>query len=90
MKNIKKFLFNNWYASCIIYHDPACRKTQITSLVFASCTSERAKNAAISLLPIIGWIRTYPIKEWLLNDIVSGVSTGLVAVLQGNILRSSY
>ncbi|XP_048012270.1 uncharacterized protein LOC125245645 [Megalobrama amblycephala] len=50
---------------------------------YFTCTSERAKNAAISLLPIIGWIRIYPIKEWLLNDIVSGVSTGLVAVLQG-------
>lgn len=66
------------------------KKRQITPLVFAycfaSCTSERAKNAAVSLLPIIGWIKVYPIKEWLLNDIVSGVSTGLVAVLQGNIL----
>lgn len=76
--------------SCIKYHDPACRKTQITSLVFASCSSERAKNAALSLLPIIGWIRIYSFKEWLLNDIVSGISTGLVAVLQGNILWRSY
>uniref|UniRef100_A0A8C1DSX7 Solute carrier family 26 member 3, tandem duplicate 2 n=1 Tax=Cyprinus carpio carpio TaxID=630221 RepID=A0A8C1DSX7_CYPCA len=51
--------------------------------LFASCTSERAKNTAISLLPIIGWMKTYSFKEWLLNDILSGVSTGLVAVLQG-------
>ncbi|KAK7130120.1 hypothetical protein R3I94_009034 [Phoxinus phoxinus] len=50
---------------------------------YFTCTSERAKNAAVSLLPVIGWIRIYSIKEWLLNDIVSGVSTGLVAVLQG-------
>uniref|UniRef100_A0A8C1ZWG4 Solute carrier family 26 member 3, tandem duplicate 2 n=1 Tax=Cyprinus carpio TaxID=7962 RepID=A0A8C1ZWG4_CYPCA len=48
-----------------------------------SCTSERAKNTAVSLLPIIGWMKIYSIKDWLLNDIVSGVSTGLVAVLQG-------
>uniref|UniRef100_A0A8C2HSK7 Chloride anion exchanger-like n=1 Tax=Cyprinus carpio TaxID=7962 RepID=A0A8C2HSK7_CYPCA len=47
------------------------------------CTSERAKNTAISLLPIIGWMKTYSFKDWLLNDILSGVSTGLVAVLQG-------
>uniref|UniRef100_A0A8C1J6N9 Solute carrier family 26 member 3, tandem duplicate 2 n=1 Tax=Cyprinus carpio TaxID=7962 RepID=A0A8C1J6N9_CYPCA len=51
--------------------------------LFASCTSERAKNTAVSLLPIIGWMKIYSIKDWLLNDIVSGVSTGLVAVLQG-------
>ncbi|XP_056311613.1 solute carrier family 26 member 3, tandem duplicate 2 [Danio aesculapii] len=51
--------------------------------LYFTCTSERAKNAALSLLPVIGWMKIYSIKEWLLNDIVSGVSTGLVAVLQG-------
>ncbi|KAI7791637.1 solute carrier family 26 [Triplophysa rosa] len=50
---------------------------------YFTCNSKRAKNAALSLLPIIGWIKIYSIKEWLLNDIVSGISTGLVAVLQG-------
>lgn len=50
---------------------------------YFTCTSERAKNAAVSLLPIIGWMKIYSIKDWLLTDIVSGVSTGLVAVLQG-------
>uniref|UniRef100_A0A6Q2Y6T2 STAS domain-containing protein n=1 Tax=Esox lucius TaxID=8010 RepID=A0A6Q2Y6T2_ESOLU len=45
--------------------------------------SKRVKNAALSLLPIVGWMRIYRLKEWLLSDIVSGVSTGLVAVLQG-------
>ncbi|XP_026089238.1 solute carrier family 26 member 3 [Carassius auratus] len=48
-----------------------------------SCDRNRAKNAALSLLPIIGWMKNYNIKEWLLGDIVSGISTGLVAVLQG-------
>uniref|UniRef100_A0A8C7E0Z8 Solute carrier family 26 member 3 n=1 Tax=Oncorhynchus kisutch TaxID=8019 RepID=A0A8C7E0Z8_ONCKI len=47
------------------------------------CDLKRAKNAALSLLPFIGWMRIYQLKEWLLSDIVSGVSTGLVAVLQG-------
>uniref|UniRef100_A0AAY4DKR2 SLC26A/SulP transporter domain-containing protein n=1 Tax=Denticeps clupeoides TaxID=299321 RepID=A0AAY4DKR2_9TELE len=47
------------------------------------CDSKRAKNAALSLLPIIGWLKIYRVKEWLLSDIVSGISTGLVAVLQG-------
>lgn len=47
------------------------------------CDAKRAKTAALSLLPIIGWIKIYQVKEWLISDIVSGVSTGLVAVLQG-------
>ncbi|TRY93126.1 hypothetical protein DNTS_016472 [Danionella cerebrum] len=50
---------------------------------YFTCTSERAKSAAVSLLPVIGWMKIYSIREWLLSDIVSGVSTGLVAVLQG-------
>ncbi|KAJ8381632.1 hypothetical protein SKAU_G00024100 [Synaphobranchus kaupii] len=50
---------------------------------YFTCDSKRAKNAALSLFPVIGWMRIYRIKEWLMSDIVSGVSTGLVAVLQG-------
>lgn len=52
-------------------------------LCCSRCDAKRVKNIALSLLPIVGWIKIYRIKEWLLNDIVSGVSTGLVAVLQG-------
>ncbi|GLD74964.1 chloride anion exchanger-like protein [Lates japonicus] len=50
---------------------------------YFKCDAKRAKNAALSLLPVIGWMKIYRIKEWLVSDIVSGVSTGLVAVLQG-------
>ncbi|KAM6962055.1 chloride anion exchanger-like [Tautogolabrus adspersus] len=50
---------------------------------YFTCDAERAKNAALSLLPVIGWMKNYRLKDWLLSDIVSGVSTGLVAVLQG-------
>uniref|UniRef100_A0A4W4DRV4 STAS domain-containing protein n=1 Tax=Electrophorus electricus TaxID=8005 RepID=A0A4W4DRV4_ELEEL len=48
-----------------------------------SCDGKRVKNALLSLLPIIAWMKIYRLKEWLLGDVVSGVSTGLVAVLQG-------
>ena len=59
------------------------RLTKNGVCVNCSCDLKRAKNAALSLLPFIGWMRIYQLKEWLLSDIVSGVSTGLVAVLQG-------
>lgn len=55
----------------------------IYTSVESSCDSKRAKNAALSLLPIIGWMKIYRIKEWLLGDVVSGISTGLVAIMQG-------
>ncbi|XP_006859336.1 PREDICTED: chloride anion exchanger [Chrysochloris asiatica] len=47
------------------------------------CSSQKAKRIALSLFPIASWLPAYRIKEWLLSDIVSGISTGLVAVLQG-------
>ncbi|XP_061815030.1 chloride anion exchanger-like [Nerophis lumbriciformis] len=60
------------------------RKTGLDHLKqYFTCDARRAKNAVMSLLPIIGWMKIYRIKEWLLSDIVSGISTGLVAVLQG-------
>ncbi|XP_006882692.1 PREDICTED: chloride anion exchanger [Elephantulus edwardii] len=48
-----------------------------------SCSSRKAKKIALSFLPIASWLPAYQIKKWLLSDIVSGISTGLVAVLQG-------
>ncbi|RXN21245.1 chloride anion exchanger-like protein [Labeo rohita] len=67
-------------------HAKVCRKHKglLDHVIqYFTCTSKRAKNATVSLLPIIGWMKIYSIKDWLLNDIVSGISTGLVSVLQG-------
>ncbi|XP_069621141.1 chloride anion exchanger-like [Ranitomeya imitator] len=47
------------------------------------CSSKKAKTIALSFFPIISWLPNYRFKEWILSDIISGVTTGLVAVLQG-------
>ncbi|KAM3833265.1 chloride anion exchanger [Vipera latastei] len=47
------------------------------------CTPQRAKSAALHLFPVASWLPAYQIKNWLLSDLVSGISTGLVAILQG-------
>ncbi|XP_067111103.1 chloride anion exchanger-like [Osmerus mordax] len=47
------------------------------------CNSKRAKNLGLSLLPVIGWMRIYQLRKWLLGDVVSGISVGLVSVMQG-------
>ncbi|XP_034019239.1 chloride anion exchanger-like [Thalassophryne amazonica] len=60
------------------------RKTPLDHVKqYLICDTKRVKNVALSLLPITGWMRSYRIKEWLLGDVVSGISTGLVAVMQG-------
>ncbi|XP_069318046.1 chloride anion exchanger [Eulemur rufifrons] len=48
-----------------------------------SCSTQKAKGIVLSLFPVVSWLPGYRLKEWLLSDIVSGISTGLVAVLQG-------
>ena len=64
-----------------------CRHSSMRCLLLLFCVyrwdTRRAKAAGQSLLPIIGWMRIYQVKNWLLGDILSGVSTGLVAVMQG-------
>lgn len=59
-------------------------KTTMNHIVeYFSCNSERLKKIGLSLLPVIGWMRSYQLKQWLMGDVVSGVSTGLVAIMQG-------
>ncbi|OXB60539.1 hypothetical protein ASZ78_007442 [Callipepla squamata] len=48
-----------------------------------SCSRKKAFQITKSFLPILEWLPNYRVKEWLVNDIISGVSTGLVATLQG-------
>ncbi|KAK5896172.1 hypothetical protein CgunFtcFv8_009802 [Champsocephalus gunnari] len=59
-------------------------KTSLDHLkAYLTCDSKRAKNAVLSFLPIIGWMRIYRVREWLLGDVVSGISTGMLAIMQG-------
>ncbi|XP_036812940.1 prestin isoform X3 [Oncorhynchus mykiss] len=47
------------------------------------CSSERAKAIALSFLPILTWLPSYPVKEYLFGDLVSGLSTGVMQLPQG-------
>ncbi|XP_053572550.1 pendrin-like [Bombina bombina] len=48
-----------------------------------SCTSRKAYRVVKSILPVLDWLPQYRWKEWFVNDLISGVSTGLVGTLQG-------
>lgn len=50
---------------------------------FCRCSSEKAKAAVLSSLPILTWLPSYPVKEYLFSDVVSGLSTGVVQLPQG-------
>ncbi|XP_030072408.1 pendrin [Microcaecilia unicolor] len=48
-----------------------------------SCSAKKALQITKSFFPVLDWLPKYRVKEWILNDIISGVSTGLVGTLQG-------
>ncbi|XP_029017915.1 prestin [Betta splendens] len=47
------------------------------------CSSQRAKAAVLSCLPILTWLPSYPVKKYLFSDVVSGLSTAVVQLPQG-------
>ncbi|XP_038594458.1 prestin [Micropterus salmoides] len=47
------------------------------------CSSKRAKAAVFSFLPILTWLPSYPVKQYLFSDVISGLSTGVVQLPQG-------
>uniref|UniRef100_A0A8C5DR86 STAS domain-containing protein n=1 Tax=Gouania willdenowi TaxID=441366 RepID=A0A8C5DR86_GOUWI len=52
-------------------------------MLFHRCSSQKAKSAALSFLPILTWLPYYPVKQYLFSDVVSGLSTGVVQLPQG-------
>uniref|UniRef100_A0A8C5QZA8 Solute carrier family 26 member 5 n=1 Tax=Leptobrachium leishanense TaxID=445787 RepID=A0A8C5QZA8_9ANUR len=49
----------------------------------SQCTVKKAKSQLYSFLPILKWLPRYPVKEYLLGDIISGLSTGVMQLPQG-------
>lgn len=47
------------------------------------CSSDRARSILCSVLPILSWLPSYPVREFIFSDVVSGLSTGVVQLPQG-------
>ncbi|XP_060622147.2 solute carrier family 26 member 6 isoform X1 [Anolis sagrei] len=55
-----------------------CAKTQKIR-----CSASTAKSLLFRFIPILTWLPRYPVKEWLLGDIISGFSVGIMHLPQG-------
>uniref|UniRef100_A0A8B9VQJ8 Solute carrier family 26 member 3 n=1 Tax=Anas zonorhyncha TaxID=75864 RepID=A0A8B9VQJ8_9AVES len=51
--------------------------------LYFRCSRQKAKRIALRFFPIVSWLPAYRFREWILSDIISGINTGLVSVLQG-------
>ncbi|KAJ0037047.1 hypothetical protein NL108_016423 [Boleophthalmus pectinirostris] len=47
------------------------------------CSAQRARALVFSLLPVLSWLPSYPFKQYIFSDVVSGLSTGVVQLPQG-------
>ncbi|NWU76395.1 S26A6 protein, partial [Onychorhynchus coronatus] len=47
------------------------------------CTGSTAKSLLFRFLPFLHWLPRYPVKDWLLGDITSGFSVGIMHLPQG-------
>ncbi|NWW61578.1 S26A6 protein, partial [Ifrita kowaldi] len=47
------------------------------------CSGSAAKSLLFRFLPFLHWLPRYPIKDWLLGDIISGFSVGIMHLPQG-------
>lgn len=47
------------------------------------CSVSTAKSLLLRFLPFLRWLPRYPVKDWLLGDIASGFSVGIMHLPQG-------
>ncbi|NXE51208.1 S26A6 protein, partial [Casuarius casuarius] len=47
------------------------------------CSASAAKSLLFQFLPFLHWLPRYPVKDWLLGDILSGFSVGIMHLPQG-------
>uniref|UniRef100_A0A7N6FLK2 STAS domain-containing protein n=1 Tax=Anabas testudineus TaxID=64144 RepID=A0A7N6FLK2_ANATE len=72
------------YDETFIRSTPFKKPQLIAHLVlFHRCSSHKAKAALLSFLPILSWLPSYPVKQYLFSDVVSGLSTAVVQLPQG-------
>ncbi|XP_069766018.1 prestin isoform X2 [Narcine bancroftii] len=60
------------------------RKSSIKEkfLQYFRCSTVKAKAKLFSFIPILLWLPSYPIKEYILGDVISGLSTGVMQLPQ--------
>lgn len=52
-------------------------------LCLLRCTPKKVRNIIYMFLPITKWLPAYKFKEYVLGDLVSGISTGVLQLPQG-------
>lgn len=85
MYRVERPVFNEGYIDSELLHrkkrTPKSFQRRIAEHL--RCSSDKAKSVVFGFLPILTWLPSYPLKEYLFGDIVSGISTGVMQLPQG-------
>uniref|UniRef100_A0A9J8BIK7 STAS domain-containing protein n=1 Tax=Cyprinus carpio carpio TaxID=630221 RepID=A0A9J8BIK7_CYPCA len=85
MYHVERPVFNEGYIDSELLHrkkrTPKPFQRRIAEHL--RCSSEKAKSVVFGFLPILTWLPSYPLKQYLFGDIVSGISTGVMQLPQG-------
>ncbi|XP_060060677.1 cadherin EGF LAG seven-pass G-type receptor 3 isoform X7 [Erinaceus europaeus] len=47
------------------------------------CSGARARALVLHFLPVLAWLPRYPVRDWLLGDLLSGLSVAIMQLPQG-------
>ncbi|XP_036047830.1 solute carrier family 26 member 6 isoform X1 [Onychomys torridus] len=47
------------------------------------CSRARAHDLLLHYVPVLGWLPRYPVRDWLLGDLLSGLSVAIMQLPQG-------
>ncbi|XP_059361150.1 prestin-like [Carassius carassius] len=85
MYHVERPVFNEGYIDSELLHRKkrTPKSFQLRIAEHLRCSSKKARSVVFGFLPILTWLPSYPLKQYLFGDIVSGISTGVMQLPQG-------
>uniref|UniRef100_A0A5F9DV81 Solute carrier family 26 member 6 n=1 Tax=Oryctolagus cuniculus TaxID=9986 RepID=A0A5F9DV81_RABIT len=82
--HVERPLLNQQQLEELGHWGPAPRTHQWRT--WLQCSRARAYALLLRHFPILAWLPRYPVRDWLLGDVLSGLSVAIMQLPQGELL----